>query len=891
MSDEVESAPADYPREWEADVVLRDGSVAHVRPIGPDDAERLHRFHAAQSEESIYLRFFAPIKRLSDRDVTRFTHVDHVERVALVGLVGDDIIGIGRYDRLGGPDAPSAEVAFNIADSFQGRGVGSVMLEHLAAIGAENGVAEFVADVLPQNRKMIQVFTEAGYDVKRNFDDGVISVRFEIEPNEKSQAVRLAREQRSESQSVRALLNPSSVAVIGVSSKGPSVGGRVLANLRAGGFTGRVDVVHPSVEEIDGYRTVRSLGDIEGRVDLAIIAVPAAQVLDVVRECGPAGVKALLVVSSGFAETGSAEGAERQAELLSLARSQGMRVVGPSSFGLINTRADTRLNASIAYEMPPAGHLGLFAQSGALGIAVLASAGRRGLGLSDFASAGNRIDVSGNDLMQYWIDDDETHAVGLYLESVGNPRKFTRIARQLALRKPVIVVKPEVSAFGVPPGHRVRETRTSPAAFREMLRQSGVIRVGNVHQLFDVAQLVINQPLPKGRRVAVVTNSDALGALCGDAALSWKLEVTRGPVALAPDADVESFRDALVAAFEDESVDTVIASFIPPLISGGTEVARAVAEVSACYDKPCITTFLGIHGASEALTATSPDGERVVTPSYPMPEDGIRALAAVTNYAGWLQRDRGEPLAPEGIDRKGVRAMVRRVMTEQPEGRDLTGDEVAEFLGLAGISVWQSIPVRTSKEAVAAAEKLGFPVVVKSIAPEVRHQVASSLRADLRSPLAVVEAFEALEERLTQFGADQFVVQSMATPGIGCVVTSSEDPLFGPVVTFSVSGPPTDLLDDVGYRIPPLTTSDVSDLVSSIKAWPLLDGSHGTAADRAAIEDLVSRVAILADENPEIAHLELNPVSTNPTGLDVLGARITLAPHSLRQDSGRRAMT
>lgn len=890
MSDVEPSIPADYPREWEADVVLRDGSVAHVRPIRPDDAERIHRFHAAQSEESIYLRFFAPIKRLSDRDVRRFTHVDYVERVALVATVADDIIGIGRYDRLGGRDATSAEVAFNVADSFQGRGVGSVMLEHLAAIGAENGVAEFVADVLPQNRKMIQVFTEAGYDVSRNFDDGVISVRFEIEPNEKSQAVRLAREQRAESQSVRALLNPSSIAVVGVSRDGRSVGGRVLANLVEGGYRGTLHVVHPEAGTIEGLPTVPSISAIGEPVDLVVIAVPAPKVLDVVAECGGAGVRALLVVSAGFAESGP-EGVERQAQLLALARRHGMRVVGPNSFGLINTREDTRLNASIAYEMPPAGHLGLFAQSGALGIAVLASAGRRGLGLSDFASAGNRIDVSGNDLLQYWIDDDDTHAVGLYLESVGNPRKFTRIARQLALRKPVVVVKSEVSAFGRPPGHRVRETRTPPRAFREMLRQSGVIRVGNVHQLFDVAQLVVNQPLPKGRRVAVVANSDALGALCGDAALSWKLDVTRGPVAVAADASEDAFRDALVAAFEDENVDSVVASFIPPLITGGRDVARTVAAVSAQYDKPCVTTFLGIDGVSGDLSASAPDGSTRIVPSYPMPEDGVRALAAATNYAEWRGRDRGEPVAPLGIDRKGVHEMVRSIMAESPDGRELTADETAQLLALARISVWPSVPARSPKEAVDAAEELGFPVVVKSIAPQVRHQVASALRADLRSPLAVVEAYEALAERLEEYGPDQFVVQKMATPGIGCSVTSVEDPLFGPVVSFSVSGPPTDLLDDVGYRNPPLTTGDVSELVSSIKAWPLLDGSRGRGIDRAAIEDLVARVSVLADENPEIAHLELNPVSTHPGGLDVLGARITLAPASLRQDSGRRAMT
>lgn len=889
MSDEPQvSYP--YPHEWEADVVLRDGSVAHVRPITPDDADALQAFHVRQSEESIYLRFFAPIKRLSDRDLKRFTNVDYRERVALVATLGDDIIGIGRYDRLGGPDAPSAEVAFNISDHHQGKGIGSVMLEHLAAIGAEAGVERFVAEVLPQNRKMIQVFIEAGYDVSRNFDDGLISVQFSITPNEKSLAVRLAREQRSESSSVRALLTPESVAVVGVSRTHVSAGGQVLRNIMAGGYGGKLFVVHPEATEIEGLKAYPSVQAIGEPVDLCIIAVPAKNVLDVVRDCAAVGTKALLVMSAGFAEAGE-EGARLQNELLTLARRHGMRVVGPNSFGLVNNRADVKFNATTARDVPPAGHLGLFAQSGALGIAVLERASRRGLGLSDFASAGNRIDVSGNDLLQYWIDDDETHAVGLYLESVGNPRKFSRISRQLAMRKPVIVVKSEVSAFGVPPGHRVRKTHTGPEAFREMLRQTGVIRVENMHQLFDVAQLVINQPLPKGRRIGIVANSDALGAIAGDAALGWNLDVTHGPVAMVPESTNDDFRDALVAAFEDDAVDSVIACFIPPLMTGSEDVAKIVAEVSARYDKPCISTLLGLHGASEALTVRDENGEHIV-PAYPMPEDGIRALASVTNYAGWRGRDQGTPVAAEGIDRRAIHEMIANVLEESPEGRELTDAETTKLLSLAGLTVWPSRRVRTSAEAVEAASEFGFPVVVKSIAPQVRTQVASALRADLRSPMAVIDAFESLSERLAEYGDDQFVVQKMATPGIGCVITSTEDDLFGPVVSFSVSGPPTQLLGDIGYRIPPLTTVDVSELVSSIKAWPLLDGSGGTPpVDRAVLEDIVSRVAILADENPDIARLELNPVSTHPGGADILEAHIWIAPASTRTDGDRRALT
>src|SRR5665648_177798 len=569
---DADARPDAHPVWWEADVVLRDGSVAHVRPILPTDADRLRRFHAGQSAESIYLRFFAALKTLSDKDVARFTQVDYDSRVALVATVRDEIIGVARYDKL---DATTAEVAFHIADAHQGMGDGSVLLEHLAAIGQERGVAKFVADVLPQNRKMIQVFTDAGYEVKYHFDDGVIAVAFTIEPTEQSQAVRLSREHRAEALSLRSLLFPDSIAVIGASRRVDSIGHQLLTNIRAGGFKGRVHAVNIEARHVQGLEAHSRVSEIPDHIDLAVVAVPAESVQLVVQDCATAGVKTLLVVSAGFAESGPA-GQQRQDELLRTARGSGMRVIGPNSFGVINSHPDVRLNATLAHVLPPAGTLGLVAESGALGIAVLALAARRNLGISVFASAGNRVDVSGNDFMQYWIDDDDTHVVGLYLESMGNPRKFSRIARQLALRKPVIVVKSGILSYGVAPGHRVRPSSVPPAAFDAMLRQAGVIRVESVHQLFDVAQLVVHQPLPRGGRVAIVGNSHALGALTAQACVSWGLEVTHGPVSVPSDAKATEFATALDAAFGDDRVDSVLTCFIPPLVTTGEDVAHAV---------------------------------------------------------------------------------------------------------------------------------------------------------------------------------------------------------------------------------------------------------------------------------------------------------------------------
>ena len=887
---EPASPPVSYPAQWEADVVLRDGSMAHVRPIRPEDADGIRRFHAGQSAESIYLRFFAPLKQLSDRDVRRFTEVDYHQRVALVATVHDEIIGIARYDCI---DTDTAEVAFNISDAYQGRGVGSVLLEHLAAIAQEEGVRRFVADVLPQNRKMISVFTEAGYEVSHHYDDGVIAVSFTITPTEQSQAVVLAREHRAESVSMRGVLFPRAVAVVGASRRADSIGHQLLQNILTGGFTGSVFAVNPEAREVQGLQSYARIGDIGTPVDLAVIAVPAESVLDVVRDCAGAGVKALLVVSAGFAEAGP-EGEVRQRELLRTARTSGMRVIGPNSFGIINSHPDVRLNASLAPALPPAGRFGLFAQSGALGVAVLASAARRNLGVSVFASAGNRVDVSGNDFMQYWIDDDDTTAVGLYLESMGNPRKFSRIARHLASTKPVIVVKSGVSSYGVPPGHRARATRVPPAAFDAMLRQAGVIRVENVHQLFDVAQLVVHQPLPHGNRVAIVGNSAALGALTAEACISWDLEVTHGPVSVSAEASAAESAVAIEAAFADERVDSVLTCFIPPLVTLDEEVAAAVAQASAGSEKPCAATFLGMRGVTGALSGKDVDahGVRRAVPAYAMPEDAVRALAAATRYGEWRARDKGERVVPAGIDRLAAERLVDTVIAGSPAGRPLLADEVEQLLGHYGIRVWPTVAVTSADEAVAAAVELGYPVVLKSTSPLIRHQVGGSgVRVDLASETSVREAFATLCGRLAPLAANSFVVQRMAEPGVPCVINTTEDPLFGPVVSFSVAGPPTELLGDIGHRIPPLTDVDVSDLISSVRAAPLLHGHRGAApVNRGALSDLIARASVLADEIPEVAFLDLNPVNAHPGGVDVLGAEVVVAPASVRKDTGRRAL-
>ena len=891
-------------RAWEADVVLRDGGAAHLRPITPSDAEALQAFHVAQSPRSTYLRFFAPMPRLSERDLRRFTTVDNVDRVALVVLVGDAIIGVGRYDRI---DAAEAEVAFNIADAHQGRGVGSVLLEHLAAAAREQGISRFVAEVLPENRRMLTVFQEAGYEVSRHYDDGIVSLTFDIDPTEKSLAVMAGREHRAEALSLRALLHPASVVVIGAGRRPGSVGGRLLRDLVDGGYAGALHVVHPEVDALHGVPAVRRLSDVPGPVDLAVVAVPAEAVTDVVWQCAELGVRGLVVVSSGFAETGP-EGLVRQRELVRLARAHGMRVVGPNSFGVLNNDPDVRLNASLAPSVPPPGGLGLFSQSGALGVAVLDAARRRGLGISTFLSAGNRADVSGNDCMHYWQDDPATAAVGMYLESVGNPRKFSRVARQLARSKPVVVVKSGVSGFTVPPGHAVRTTHAPREALDAMLRQAGVIRVENLHQLFDVAQLLITQPLPAGQRIGVVGNSDALAALAAEAALSWGLEVAE-PVTVHPEADAAAFRAALEQVFADDGVDAVVASFIPPLATVDVEVARAVRDVAASSQKTCVACLVGMRGVVGELGEATDLGEPLpavldggaaaarsrAVPAYPTPEDAVRALAATVRYAQWRRRDPGVRVDPAGIDRRAARALVDRVLAGrslQDQPVDLSREDVTALLACYGVRLWPSEVVTTPAQAVEAADRLGWPVVLKAPERRQRHPGLGGVRMDIADERELrVDAAAMLAAQVAESEEPSLIVQTMAPAGIGVLVRTLEDPLFGPLVSFGLAGDTSVLLGDLSHRIPPLTDVDVADLVRSLRAAPRLFGYLGTpAVDVGAIEDLLARMSVLADDLQEVIASELSPVQVSTGGLAVLGASVRLAVPAGRTDAGRRVL-
>ncbi|WP_253914523.1 GNAT family N-acetyltransferase, partial [Streptomyces mayonensis] len=637
----------EYPAHWEADVVLRDGGTARVRPITVDDAERLVSFYEQVSDESKYYRFFAPYPRLSAKDVHRFTHHDFVDRVGLAATVGDEFIATVRYDRIGagGTPAPApadeAEVAFLVQDAHQGRGVASALLEHIAAVARERGIRRFAAEVLPANNKMIKVFMDAGYTQKRSFEDGVVRLEFGLEPTDRSLAVQYAREHRAEARSVQRLLQPGSVAVVGTGRAPGGVGRSILANIRDAGFPGRLYAVNTAFpedrKELDGVPACRSVRDIDGPVDLAVVTVPAEHVPDVVTECGEHGVQGLVVVSAGYADSGP-DGRERQRALVRHARTYGMRIIGPNAFGIINTSPDVRLNASLAPEMPRTGRIGLFAQSGAIGIALLSRLHRRGggvtgvTGVSTFVSSGNRADVSGNDVLQYWYDDPETDVALMYLESIGNPRKFTRLARRTAAAKPLVVVQGARHGGVAPQGHAVRATRLPHATVSALLRQAGVIRVDTITDLVDAGLLLARQPLPAGPRVAILGNSESLGLLTYDACLSEGLR-PHPPRDLTTAASADDFHAALSRALSDDTCDAVVVTAIPTLgegAAGDAALAGALRSAAAAVpDKPVLVVHVELGGLAQALSAAASTAPRAPRPPGPQtpPSDASRPVA------------------------------------------------------------------------------------------------------------------------------------------------------------------------------------------------------------------------------------------------------------------------
>ncbi|MBF6217670.1 GNAT family N-acetyltransferase [Nocardia abscessus] len=878
------AAPPPPPQHWFADVLASDGGVVRLRPITPGDAEPLQEFHGALSDRTRYLRYFGPYPRISPKDLYRTTHVDYHDRVGLVLELGEAIVAVGRYELLERDGPRAAEVAFVVADGHQGRGLGSILLEHLAGAAAENKIETFVAEVLAENTVMVTVFRDAGYQVERSRDGSVLHLEFAIDPTEALLSVRDSRERASEARSVGNLLAPRSVAVIGATPATGRVGGALLANLLSGLFQGPVFPVNPNRKSVRGVRAYATVREIPDEVDLAVVAVPPAAIGSVLDDCMAKGVKGLVVLTAGFGETGEG-GLAAERELVAAARGHGMRVVGPSALGIANTDPSVAMNATLAPLLPGRGRMGFFCQSGPLGAAILGEAAARNLGLSTFVSAGNRADVSGNDLLQYWDSDPDTDVVLLYLESFGNPRKFSRIARRVARTKPIVAVSSGRSA-AQPAGDMDR------SIVRDLFAQAGIVQVDSISELFDCAALLGYQPLPRGQRLAVVGNSTALNWLALDAARGEGLTVGE-PVNLGPQATPGAYLDALVAALRSDETDAVIVVFAPPVplpTAGFADAIRAAAAAVPEAGKPILTTFVAEQGIPNLLAVRGPGAAAVhgSIPSYPDPERAARALARVRRYAEWRTRPVSPVVRPQGIDTDRARQLVADWMAGSG-GRRLTDLETVELLACYGISVVEFREVRSAEEAVAAAEELGYPVAAKATGELWRRRPdLTGVRLDLWRPEAVRQGYADLAELC---GDPVLHIQKMATKGVGCILRVQDDPSFGSVIEFGLSGLIIELLGDRAYRALPLTADEATALIDAPRAAPLLSGTPASPrVDKAALAELAQRISALFDDLPEMRELAFDPVLASPTSAEILYARGRIGPEPSRFDTGPRRL-
>ncbi len=877
-----ESLPPGYPTEWEADVLLTDGGVAHLRPIRPEDAGLLVEFYDRVSPESKYLRFFAPYPRLSQRDVQRFTQVDYVDRVAFILTVGTQMIAVGRYDRA---YRDEAEVAFLVEDAHHGRGIAQLLLEHLAEAARERGIVKFYAELLPQNARMASVFADAGYRVSKGIDDGVLHVEFPILPTDTSVGVMERREHRAESASIRRLLTSERLVLLG---PGARVQG-LVSSLIEGGFRGDMTAVSTDDVEVAGVRTASSLATVPGRIDLAMVSVPTRELGGVVIDAAHKGAHAMVVL------TGTDSPVESARTVVNLARAYGIRALGPDALGVINTDEESSLNATPG-PMPRTGGVGLFCQSAAVGIGLLNYAIRNDIGMSSVISTGEYADITANDVMQFWEDDNDTRVCLLALDSIGNPRKFSRIARRLARRKPVVVLDPgrthRAAHFGVRGGLR----HAPDEAVDSLFRQSGVMVVHRRGAMYDIAKIAARQPLPKGPRVRLITNSATLALQMMHTITAVGLLLDGDAVLLDPAAEAAEFGEAARAAVADDKCGSVLCAAVYAYSGGTDQTHAALSEVAATSDKPVVAVLLDFEPTER--TSDEPDLMGSL-PAFDASVDAVHALSALTAYAHWRERDPGAvPLLD--VDEVAARRLINIRLSAEPAGRTLTSDDAAALLGTYGIKVVPSYPVVSLAEAVTVAARLGWNVVLKATSQAVRGRPdQASVVRNIDDAEEMTAAWEDLGRLVDQLGigspddvaAAAPVVQAMAPPGVALVATSREDAAFGPIVSVGLDGIATELLGDVAYRVPPLTTADGAAMVRDLKAAPALFGRHGgRSMDIAAVEDLLHRMAQLADELPQLASVTLRPCVASVSGIAVLGGEVVIAPTSAQRDPLARGL-
>lgn len=889
----IADPPAGYPAEWEQDAILKDGGTVRIRPIVPGDSAALQAFVGNMSSETSYFRFFRVKHELTPEELTAFTELDYRTEMALVAIVDGELAGVGRYSQRGS-DQGGAETAFSVADPMQGKGIGTLLVFRIAAYARANGITEFKAYVLSDNRAMMRVFRNAGFQLRREIDQGVYTVTIPTEESESVAEAEAEVERQATTASLMPVFYPKSIAVIGASRTETSIGGRLFNNIINADFTGPLYPVNPKTTVVRSIPAYRSVLDIDGPVDLAFIVVPAPAVLAVVRECADKGVRGVCVISAGFSETGP-EGTKVEAELLEIVRSAGMRMVGPNCMGLLNTDPAIKLDGQFGPIFPPRGNVAMSSQSGALGLAILDYATDLNIGISTFVSIGNKPDVSANDLLLFWEDDPNTDVILLYVESFGDARRFARIARRIGRSKPIVAVKSGRTTAGA----RAASSHTGSLASLDiavdaLFSQAGVVRVTTLEELFDVTALFATQPIPKGRRVGIVTNAGGPAILAVDALESQGLEVPEfsdtlkaelrsflskdasvtNPIDMIAAAGPEEYRRSLSSLINSDEVDTVISLFIPASEVGVRETAIAIRE--AAEEAAGNKTFISVHMASSGVP-NEHTGGRIGFPTFAFPERAAKALRKAVDYAEWLARPVGSLVSFDDLDAARARTVVERAVEHLDDDSVwLEPRDVDAVLSSYGMTLPQTIIADDADDAVSFADGLGGPIVLKVIAPSAVHKSdVGGVALNLATPDEIRVAFARVMGSVPD--PEGVLAQEFVSGGHEVLIGMVEDPNFGPLIGFGLGGVFVELIGDVTFRIHPLTDLDAAEMISGVKSAKLLEGYRGgERGDIDAVADTLLRLSALIEDLPEVTEIDLNPVKVARPGqgVHIVDARI-----------------
>lgn len=876
-----------------ADVLLTAGSIVTVRPVAPGDQPALTDLYRRTTADALRLRFFTYSAHAAAADVTRLLRPQSDDHVALVVTQRDEVIGVGCVERTA--TRGTGELALLVDDRHHHEGVGTVLVEQLVVAARRAGFHRLHAEVLGENIAMLAVLRQLGADTAVSMSGGVVDVDFVLDVTPAWQLTVDRRESIAEYASLERVLAPKSIAVIGAGSAPDGIGHRILANLVDGGFTGELYAVNRSGATVCGIAASTTTCGLPAGLDLVIVAVPAVSVLGVIQDCAALGVGSAVVISDGFAEIDRA-GVDQQAELLRVARNAGMRLVGPNCLGVTNSDPAIRLNATFADLKLTAGSTAVASQSGGVGLALLEHFADRGMGVSSFVSMGNKADVSGNDLLMRWEHDAQTEMCVLYLESFGNARKFARIARRVSRTKPIVAITAGRSVAGARGVRSHTAAAATPdVAIDALFAQAGVIRADGMADVFGIVELLRQKALPRGDRVGIVTNGGGPGALAADACAAAGLRVPEldprtqrrlvdgghrhaglgNPVDVTAGGGPLGLASAATVLLDSDDVDSVILIHTSLSPTDVDDVATALANLNRGPGaKPLLAVFLGHDETPAPLRERSTD---TGVACFAYPEAAASALAAVTAYAAWRMAPERPLPALRGIRRRTATRLVHRFLATHPDGGRLDTDAAAALVASYGIAVATSHRVESATEAVAAAEKTGYPVAIKAASGAVLHRTENNgVQLDLATAAEVTAAVEAIRRGC---GAGPLVVQPMIQAGVEMAVGVVADQAVGPVVMLAMGGIATDLLADRSFRLPPSSRADVRDQVMSLRSSPLLTGYRGSqSTDVAGLEDLVLRVGQLALDVPELTDLDLNPVMVSPSGVVAVDVKVRLDP-------------